>query len=125
MHRRFGIMCAAVTSYCTPVRLRVVNVLKQWVEKHFYDFRTSQVAGGAKHNVTQESSNLLKMLLSFTKEVITQDKKMANACQPIIKAIKRQVKGDPLDNFMVRCMVVDSPCFFMTLCCLFNVLTRP
>jgi len=60
-----------------PVQLRVFNVAKNWVDKHYLDF--------------QESKELLKKFLEFIKDDMTNVEDMDKAAASLTKAIRKKV----------------------------------
>lgn len=63
-------------NYITPVRLRVFNVFRQWVDKHYYDF--------------ENDTDLLKMFLEFIKDSMSNDKKMEKAVKSLTRAVRQR-----------------------------------
>ncbi|XP_004349414.2 guanine nucleotide exchange factor [Capsaspora owczarzaki ATCC 30864] len=63
-------------NYITPVRLRVFNVFRQWVDKHYYDF--------------ENNTDLLKRFLEFIKDSMSGDKKMDKAVKSLTRAVRQR-----------------------------------
>lgn len=59
-----------------PIRSRVINVIKHWLEHHYEDFRANAV--------------LLRKLLTFVKEELKPDPAMKSAVSLLTKTIKKQ-----------------------------------
>lgn len=67
-----------VTTRQRPIRLKVVNVLKSWINHHYYDFELD--------------SNLVLSLISFLDEVI-EPAGMATTSEQLKRLLKKQIKG--------------------------------
>eukprot|EP00051_Salpingoeca_urceolata_P014836 m.189296 g.189296 ORF g.189296 m.189296 type:complete len:1239 (+) comp18204_c0_seq4:592-4308(+) len=63
-------------NYSSPIRLRVLNVLKHWIERHYYDF--------------DSSPSLLKALLQFIKDQLAPDPAMKKAVQGLTNSIRKR-----------------------------------
>ena len=63
-------------TFVIPVKIRVVNVLKHWVEKHYYDFEASPA--------------LLRSLLLFIKHTLAPDPTTKKPVRQLTQAIKRR-----------------------------------
>eukprot|EP00042_Codosiga_hollandica_P048046 m.531087 g.531087 ORF g.531087 m.531087 type:complete len:1223 (-) comp57575_c0_seq2:122-3790(-) len=61
--------------YRMPIRVRVLNVLKQWVEKHFYDF--------------ENNPKLLQSLLEFVRGTLLADGSHKKAVAGLTRVIKK------------------------------------
>eukprot|EP00055_Hartaetosiga_balthica_P005552 m.16465 g.16465 ORF g.16465 m.16465 type:complete len:1076 (-) comp4619_c0_seq1:65-3292(-) len=67
--------------YRTPVIVQVLNVLKIWVDKHFYDFQ----------------DGLTKKLLLFVKGLLQKDRRHERQCNAIVRCIKTHVRPEAND----------------------------
>lgn len=66
-----------------PVQLRVTNVVKNWVDKHYLDF--------------QESKELLKRFLEFVKDDISNAQDMDKVVTSLTKAVRKR-REEETDN---------------------------
>eukprot|EP00056_Hartaetosiga_gracilis_P003208 m.60965 g.60965 ORF g.60965 m.60965 type:complete len:1082 (+) comp11369_c0_seq2:121-3366(+) len=70
--------------YCIPVIVQVLNVLKIWVDKHYYDFE-----GG-----------LTKKLLLFVKGLLQKDRRHERQCNAIVRCIKAHLRPKSSEVFI-------------------------
>eukprot|EP01100_Stratorugosa_tubuloviscum_P015878 TRINITY_DN960_c1_g1_i1.p1 TRINITY_DN960_c1_g1~~TRINITY_DN960_c1_g1_i1.p1 ORF type:complete len:980 (-),score=417.96 TRINITY_DN960_c1_g1_i1:169-3108(-) len=78
-----------------PIRLRVINVVKNWVTHHYYDFETNQ----------QLVENLIDFL---SNDVEPCGGAMKQSSYQLKKIIKRRIKGKNKDKEKVKENVVDE-----------------
>eukprot|EP00043_Microstomoeca_roanoka_P017118 m.177519 g.177519 ORF g.177519 m.177519 type:complete len:1089 (+) comp16573_c0_seq2:234-3500(+) len=62
--------------YDNPTKLRVLNVLKLWVDKHFYDF------------TGERSKGLIRKLLVFIQQEVQTGHQRERQCQAVIRCIQ-------------------------------------
>eukprot|EP00300_Choanocystis_sp_HF-7_P017870 c19860_g1_i3.p1 GENE.c19860_g1_i3~~c19860_g1_i3.p1 ORF type:complete len:444 (+),score=147.18 c19860_g1_i3:123-1454(+) len=67
------------TNKISPVQLRVVNVIRQWLENYFDDF--------------DSDDDLLAMVVSFISEHIEQTKNLAGLARVLKKVLERKLQG--------------------------------